>query len=96
MGTCMSTDAMGTNGVEKQPSGRKHRKREMQKQVVEALTAEGKRDLVLSMTPGRMVRIGATEAACVFTQQGRKGTNQDAMLVWEVWNFALPVGFDRL
>jgi hypothetical protein len=27
---------------------------------------------------------GASNTACMFTQQGRKGTNQDAMLVWEV------------
>ncbi|KAK9088112.1 hypothetical protein Scep_027194 [Stephania cephalantha] len=33
--------------------------------------------------PGRMFLNGATDAACLFTQQGRKGTNQDAMLVWE-------------
>ncbi|CAO2837512.1 unnamed protein product [Amaranthus hypochondriacus] len=33
--------------------------------------------------PGRLFNNGATEVASLFTQQGRKGTNQDAMLVWE-------------
>ncbi|XP_074578030.1 putative protein phosphatase 2C 33 [Curcuma longa] len=33
--------------------------------------------------PGRMCLNGATSAASLFTQQGKKGTNQDAMIVWE-------------
>ncbi|KAG9448890.1 hypothetical protein H6P81_008855 [Aristolochia fimbriata] len=40
----------------------------------------------LHRIPGRMFVNGASDAACLFTQQGKKGTNQDAMLVWE--NFA--------
>ncbi|XP_068643773.1 probable protein phosphatase 2C 66 [Aristolochia californica] len=40
----------------------------------------------LHRIPGRMFVNGASEVACLFTQQGKKGTNQDAMLVWE--NFA--------
>lgn len=31
----------------------------------------------------RMVMNGASKIACLYTQQGKKGTNQDAMLVWE-------------
>ncbi|KAG0587469.1 hypothetical protein KC19_2G166500 [Ceratodon purpureus] len=88
MGTCMSTDPGVANGVEKHAMmGRRQRKRESHKQVMEAMANEGKRDVLLAMTPGRMFRIGASDAACLFTQQGRKGTNQDAMLVWE--NFGL-------
>ncbi|KAJ8484115.1 hypothetical protein OPV22_016600 [Ensete ventricosum] len=34
-------------------------------------------------TPGKMFLNGATSAASLFTQQGRKGINQDAMIVWE-------------
>lgn len=34
-------------------------------------------------TPGRLSACGATEFASLFTQQGKKGTNQDAMVVWE-------------
>ncbi|KAL0914800.1 hypothetical protein M5K25_015181 [Dendrobium thyrsiflorum] len=37
----------------------------------------------LLLIPGRMYMSGASEAACLFTQQGKKGTNQDAMIVWE-------------
>ncbi|KAK9269580.1 hypothetical protein L1049_001356 [Liquidambar formosana] len=37
----------------------------------------------LHLVPGRMFANGASSIACLFTQQGKKGTNQDAMLVWE-------------
>ncbi|KAJ8621136.1 hypothetical protein MRB53_029665 [Persea americana] len=37
----------------------------------------------LNRSHGRMFVNGASDVACLFTQQGRKGTNQDAMLVWE-------------
>jgi transcription initiation factor TFIID subunit TAF12 len=46
--------------------------------------AETKNDALLALIPGRMYANGASNMACMFTQQGRKGTNQDAMLVWEV------------
>ncbi|KAJ0231775.1 protein phosphatase 2C 18 [Hirschfeldia incana] len=32
---------------------------------------------------GRLISNGSSEIACLYTQQGRKGTNQDAMLVFE-------------
>ncbi|XP_020538045.1 probable protein phosphatase 2C 66 isoform X2 [Jatropha curcas] len=38
---------------------------------------------LLNHIPGRMARNGASNIACLYTQQGKKGTNQDAMLVWE-------------
>ncbi|MBA0765437.1 hypothetical protein Gotri_014634 [Gossypium trilobum] len=37
----------------------------------------------LHLIPGRMFLNGASSVACLYTQQGKKGTNQDAMLVWE-------------
>ncbi|KAJ0986982.1 hypothetical protein J5N97_005338 [Dioscorea zingiberensis] len=37
----------------------------------------------LHRLPGRMFLNGSSGVACLFTQQGRKGTNQDAMIVWE-------------
>ncbi|KAM7278033.1 hypothetical protein ACFE04_005167 [Oxalis oulophora] len=38
---------------------------------------------LLHRTPGRIFLNGSSEIASLFTQQGKKGTNQDAMLVWE-------------
>ncbi|KAI3807823.1 hypothetical protein L1987_23758 [Smallanthus sonchifolius] len=37
----------------------------------------------LHRIPGRMFLNGSSEVASLFTQQGKKGTNQDAMIVWE-------------
>ncbi|PIN01832.1 Serine/threonine protein phosphatase [Handroanthus impetiginosus] len=37
----------------------------------------------LHRMPGRMFLNGSSETASLFTQQGKKGTNQDAMIVWE-------------
>ncbi|BAT83114.1 hypothetical protein VIGAN_04021800 [Vigna angularis var. angularis] len=33
--------------------------------------------------PGRMFSNGSSEVASMFCKQGRKGINQDAMLIWE-------------
>ncbi|XP_047083885.1 probable protein phosphatase 2C 66 [Lolium rigidum] len=40
----------------------------------------------LARVAGRTCANGASAAACLHTQQGRKGTNQDAMVVWESFN----------
>ncbi|XP_010907919.1 probable protein phosphatase 2C 33 [Elaeis guineensis] len=37
----------------------------------------------LHRIPGRLFLNGASSVASLFTQQGKKGTNQDAMIVWE-------------
>ena len=46
--------------------------------------AEAKADEQIGRIPGKMLANDASNVACMFTQQGRKGINQDAMLVWEV------------
>ncbi|CAN1220598.1 Probable protein phosphatase 2C 1 [Linum perenne] len=38
----------------------------------------------LASIPNRIIANGKSRSSCVFTQQGRKGINQDAMIVWEV------------
>ncbi|CAM8941349.1 unnamed protein product [Rhodiola kirilowii] len=37
----------------------------------------------LPSLPNRIVSNGKSQSSCLFTQQGRKGINQDAMIVWE-------------
>lgn len=37
----------------------------------------------LSSLPSRIFTNGKSRGSCIFTQQGRKGINQDAMVVWE-------------
>lgn len=80
----MSTEDGMTNVGSRQPVMARNQLRHLKKRDKEALTIEGQRDLLLALTPGRMFRIGASGSACTHTQQGRKGCNQDAMLVWEV------------
>lgn len=38
----------------------------------------------LVSVPNRITSNGKSRNSCIFTQQGRKGINQDAMIVWEV------------
>ena len=38
----------------------------------------------LSSIPNRVFMNGKSQSSCLFTRQGRKGINQDAMIVWEV------------
>lgn len=45
----------------------------------------------LHSIPNRIFTNGKSRASCIFTQQGRKGINQDAMVVWEV-SFFCTVG----
>lgn len=49
-----------------------------------AAAAAAAEERVLHQIPGRLFVNGASRVACLYTQQGKKGTNQDAMIVWEV------------
>lgn len=48
---------------------------------------------VLHLAHGRLIGNGACNTACLYTQQGKKGTNQDAMIVWEVSHRPPPFAF---
>ncbi|CAN0914948.1 Probable protein phosphatase 2C 52 [Linum grandiflorum] len=87
MGACLSTSTRSTcssrsNG-ETRPSprvglrfcGRKRTKRTFSDH---AMTLQH-----LGSIPNRIFANGKSTSSCIFTQQGRKGINQDAMLVWE-------------
>lgn len=45
---------------------------------------DSSREMSLHRVPGRMFLNGTTDHASLFTRQGKKGVNQDAMIVWEV------------
>ncbi|CAM6014227.1 unnamed protein product [Sphagnum balticum] len=62
---------------------RKIYSKELRREAMETLTLETKNDALLASLPGRICSNGASNVACIYTQQGRKGTNQDAMVVWE-------------
>ncbi|KAH7437351.1 hypothetical protein KP509_05G067100 [Ceratopteris richardii] len=61
----------------------KPRKERKRRHVLQALNAEAQTGELLSRIPGRICINGSTSSACAFTQQGKKGVNQDALLVWE-------------
>ena len=47
-------------------------------------TSADSNDAQLHQISARVFTNASTTTACLYTQQGKKGTNQDAMLVWEV------------
>lgn len=82
MGTCLSVDDSSDDDIGCGRSARVRRKQRKQR-IMEVLAAEAKNNELLFRMPGRMYLNGSSSNACIFTQQGRKGTNQDAMIVWE-------------
>ncbi|CAH9052902.1 unnamed protein product [Cuscuta epithymum] len=55
-----------------------------------ALGGGGMKERGWQQIPGRLFSNGSSDIASLFTQQGKKGTNQDAMIVWE--NFCSRMG----
>jgi hypothetical protein len=74
MGCCASYP-LGEKGIQK---------KKKKNSVEELRSAEAKNDALLPSVPGRMVTNGLGNAVVVHTQQGAKGINQDAVVVWEV------------
>lgn len=85
MGSCLSAD--GGNYVPYSPlspSGVvKKRSNSRRRQGMQSNSFDNKGGELLRI-PGRIFSNGASDVASIFTQQGKKGTNQDAMIVWEV------------
>jgi hypothetical protein len=89
MGSCLlsSDERRSTNGTVSPGSpGRKGKRSTKKRPGSRGLSVEGLRGI-----PGRLTGNGSSlsGAACMFTQQGKKGVNQDAMLVWEVSLFPI-------
>ncbi|MCO5558292.1 hypothetical protein L7F22_011871 [Adiantum nelumboides] len=81
MGVCMSIDEQST--LQKAAYGPTKPLKGKKKIVMEMLNAEAKVAEILSRMPSRICTNGSTFSACTFSKQGRKGVNQDCMLVWE-------------
>ncbi|XP_022764045.1 probable protein phosphatase 2C 52 [Durio zibethinus] len=87
MGCCVSTSSRstfstGSHEVGASPTcfeigfcGQKRTKRTFSDHVIA--------QQYLSLVPNRIFTNGKSRTSCIFTQQGRKGINQDAMIVWE-------------
>uniref|UniRef100_A0A5B6Z123 protein-serine/threonine phosphatase n=1 Tax=Davidia involucrata TaxID=16924 RepID=A0A5B6Z123_DAVIN len=84
MGSCLSTESRSplpssptsTLGIRKRKSSNK-------RPGSRNSSFGHRREEQLHRIPGRMFLNGSSEVASLFTQQGKKGANQDAMIVWE-------------
>ncbi|KAL2465007.1 putative protein phosphatase 2C 33 [Abeliophyllum distichum] len=81
MGSCLSSETRSP--LPASPMGVRKRKGSRSRLGSRNPSFDFKRDEQLRKTPGRIFLNGSSEVASLFTQQGKKGTNQDAMLVWE-------------
>ncbi|KAI3899380.1 hypothetical protein MKW92_033680 [Papaver armeniacum] len=82
MGGCVSVSSGSNNGdrvssscLNLRSNARRRKKRSLSGRIT---TLQH-----LSHIPNRIFTNGKSKTSCIFTQQGRKGVNQDAMLVWE-------------
>ena len=82
MGPCLSADSRSP--LPWSPSGARKRKNSKKRFGSRSSSFEYKKDEQLLKIPGRLFSNGSSGIASLFTQQGKKGTNQDAMIVWEV------------
>nr|GMD31310.1 probable protein phosphatase 2C 33 [Ipomoea batatas] len=84
MGSCLSSESrsphpcspMSAIGIQKKKSFKR-------KAVSRNSSFDSRREEHLHRIPGRRFLNGSSEVATLFSQQGKKGTNQDAMIVWE-------------
>ncbi|GLJ11015.1 hypothetical protein SUGI_0140420 [Cryptomeria japonica] len=61
----------------------KSRERPLEEEDIKVLEIEKRKDEQLACLPGRICVNGSTANASIYSQQGKKGINQDCMLVWE-------------
>lgn len=87
MGSCLSAESRRSPlpGSPLSPAVGFRKRRNSKKRLGSRSSSfEYRRDEPLHRIPGRLFLNGSSEVASLFTQQGKKGTNQDAMIVWEV------------
>ncbi|CAN8260621.1 unnamed protein product [Cochlearia groenlandica] len=85
MGSCLSSETSSPRpGSPCSPAfGVRKRKNSKNRLGSRNSSFDHRREDPLHLVPGRMFMNGSSEVACIFTQQGKKGPNQDAMVVWE-------------
>lgn len=99
MGICYSSESRNGNDNSRKDSGRKSVIGGELSSFFSKLnggvtgsgaSGRGLKERALHPIPGRLFSNGSSSVASLFTQQGKKGTNQDAMIVWE--NFCSRAG----
>ncbi|XP_044464530.1 probable protein phosphatase 2C 33 isoform X2 [Mangifera indica] len=82
MGSCLSADgssAVSYTAAPSSPSSSSSRKKNNSRKIKRSSSLE----MWLHRIPGRIFLNGSTDNASLFTRQGKKGINQDAMIFWE-------------
>ncbi|GAB2277180.1 Probable protein phosphatase 2C 33 [Dionaea muscipula] len=83
MGSCLSAESRSPLPGSPSAAFGVRKKKGSKRRYGSRSSVDNKREEHLQRIPGRLFFNGATEFASLFTQQGKKGTNQDAMIVWE-------------
>uniref|UniRef100_A0A2P2KST3 Phosphatase 2C family protein n=1 Tax=Rhizophora mucronata TaxID=61149 RepID=A0A2P2KST3_RHIMU len=85
MGSCLSAESRSPRpGSPSSPAfGVRKRKSSKKRPGSRNSSFDYRREEPMHRIPGRLVINGSSDIASLFTQQGKKGTNQDAMIVWE-------------
>ncbi|WVZ08853.1 hypothetical protein V8G54_022199 [Vigna mungo] len=83
MGSCFSAESRSPHPTSPSTSFRKHKSNAKKRLGSRTSSFEYWRNEPLHRIPGRIFLNGSSQVASLFTQQGKKGTNQDAMVVWE-------------
>ncbi|KAL9379568.1 hypothetical protein Peur_028050 [Populus x canadensis] len=85
MGSCLSAESRSPRpGTPSSPAfGVRKRKKSKKRPGSRNSSFDFRREEPLHRIPGRLFLNGSSDIASLFTQQGKKGTNQDAMIVWE-------------
>lgn len=94
MGSCLSAESRSPMATSPSSPGWGPRRRKTSKKKSASRNSSfdyRREDPALHRIPGRIFLNGSTEVASLFTQQGKKGTNQDAMIVWEVTTYLSPL-----
>ncbi|KAG4922523.1 hypothetical protein JHK82_051496 [Glycine max] len=84
MGSCFSAESRSPHPNSPNSSSFRKSKSNSKKRLGSRTSSfEYWRNEPLHRIPGRIFLNGSSQVASLFTQQGKKGTNQDAMVVWE-------------
>ncbi|GMI88722.1 hypothetical protein like AT3G02750 [Hibiscus trionum] len=85
MGSCLSAESRSPlPGSPLSPHLANMKRRNTKKRLGSRSSSfDYRKDEPLHRIPGRLFLNGSSDVASLFSQQGKKGTNQDAMIVWE-------------
>ncbi|GER28263.1 protein phosphatase-2c [Striga asiatica] len=81
MGSCFSSESRSP--LPSSPVGARKKKGSKRRGVSRESSFDSRKEEQLHRISGRLFLNGSSEIASLYTKQGKKGINQDAMIVWE-------------